>query len=93
MIDCSKQFRKKAKLTKSVNKKCATNLFKQVYQYNSIIFKIINKREIEKDKKGNIMEKFKIKNITYSKQKVEFRVNDSSVQYLGKVVEYEEEAK
>lgn len=38
------------------------------------------------------MEKFKIKNITYSEQKVEFRVNDSSVQYLGKVVEYEEEA-
>lgn len=37
------------------------------------------------------MEKFKIKNITYSEQKVEFRVNDSSVQYLGKVVEYEEE--
>lgn len=38
------------------------------------------------------MEKFKIKSITYSEQKVEFRVNDSSVQYLGKVVEYEEEA-
>ena len=38
------------------------------------------------------MERFKIKNITYSEQTGEFRVNDSSVQYLGKVVEYEEEA-
>ena len=57
----------------------------------AIIFKIIHKKEIEKDKKGNIMEKFKIKNITYSEQKVEYRLNDSSVQYLGKVVEYEEE--